>query len=111
RILINNSDNLFAIPLEKASSFRKINEIMTNSKIFDDRKNKFFKTIHQSYSKAPYYNEVFPIIERVFKEGVSSNIGDLAAKSVLETSEYLGLKKQWFFSSKNFQESKEDGRI
>ncbi len=105
KLLSNQAGNLFTLPLQNPSSFKAINKTIINRKIFNLWKIKFFKTIQQSYSKAPYYNEIYPIIERVFKVGESTNIGFLAAKSILEVCDYLDIKKQWFFSSENFSES------
>ena len=110
RLLVNNSDILFTVPLLKPSSFRKLNEIEINTKIYKTWKEKFFRTIKQSYSKAPFYKEVLPLIESVFTSVDSVNIGKLAARSVMEICNYLDIKTQFIFSSERFAESQNMGR-
>ncbi len=110
RLLVNHTDNLFTIPLLKASSFKSINKVEINSIIFDNWKRKFFKTIKLSYSKAPYYNEVLPVIERVFSNEEYATIDCLASKSIKEVCKYLGINKQWYYSSNHFTNSLNMGR-
>jgi hypothetical protein len=62
RILNNGKDYLFTIPLKEASQNKLINEIEVN---WDEAwKSKFLKTLEQCYKKAPFYQEVLPIIEQ-----------------------------------------------
>ncbi|QQX76802.1 MULTISPECIES: WbqC family protein [Aequorivita] len=110
KLLVNNSEYLFTVPLLKPSSFRKLTEIEINPKIYISWRHNFFKTLQQSYSKAPYYNEVLPLIERVLKNHISANIGKIAARSVMEVCEYLEIKNQLFFSSERFAASQNKGR-
>jgi hypothetical protein len=62
RILNNGKDSLFSVPLREASQNKLINEIEVN---WDEAwKSKFLKTLEQCYKKAPFYQEVLPIIEQ-----------------------------------------------
>lgn len=64
-ILLNKKAHLFTIPLEKPSQNKLINEIKLN---FSDKdKETFLKTIVMAYKKAPYFNDVYPIIEKIIK--------------------------------------------
>lgn len=67
-ILVNEKPFLFNIPIQNASQNRLINELS----ILDLNKWKidFLKTIKMSYIKAPFYDDVYPIIEKIisFKE-------------------------------------------
>ena len=58
--LINSEKRLFTILLNDASPNKRINEIT----IKDDFR-KFLKMVQLSYSKAPYYNYVMPLMESV----------------------------------------------
>lgn len=62
-ILINGEAIRINLFLKGASQNKKINEI----EILDDKfyKDKFLKTIKNSYNKAPYFSEVFPIIQKI----------------------------------------------
>lgn len=63
RILIDKIPKYINIPLSKASQNKKINEmeISRNTKII----RKDLKTIESVYKKAPYYKEVYPLVEKI----------------------------------------------
>lgn len=103
-VLANNKSLLFTIPLNKISSFVKINEVIINENFFNKWQNKFLRTIEQSYKKAPFFEEGFNIIRNVFsyyKEGMS--IAKLSIKSVTEVCEYLEIKTKIIPSSSVYE--------
>ncbi len=63
RIIVGGTDYMFSIPLAKASANKNIGDIY----IKDDPKwkNQLLKTIEQSYKKAPYFEEIFPLISSI----------------------------------------------
>ena len=62
-ILLNGKAHLFSIPLEKPSQNKLISETKLN---FNDKdKETFLKTIMTAYKKAPYFNDVFSIVESI----------------------------------------------
>lgn len=94
-ILINKQSSLITLPLEGASSFKRINEISvtSNAKV----KEKLCKSISMAYAKAPYYNEVYPIIEKsIMKDGI---ISEIIYETVLEICDYIGIKTNILLSS------------
>lgn len=101
QINLNGERKYVTVALRGASSFKKINEVQTAGNC-----NKLLKTIEQSYSKAPYFNIVFPIVEKTLKN-VDSNsfISDIAEFSVKATSMYLGINTNFEKSSKRFQQT------
>lgn len=103
-ILINNSKTLFTIPLKKASSFTEIKDTELHPQLFNKWKRKFLKSISQAYAKAPYFNEVYALVENVLKS--DGTIAELAGNSVIKTFEYLNIKKKFYWSSKHFDQSK-----
>jgi hypothetical protein len=62
RILCNGEESLFVLPVRGASSFKRINEldVVHNA-------DKMLKTIRQCYSKAPYFMDVYAIVEQVLR--------------------------------------------
>lgn len=100
RILVNGKDSLFTIPLKDASQNKLINEIDVN---WDAAwKNKFLKTIEQSYKKAPFYKEGLEIIEKTL------NIEDLNTSNVIFNNlkvicEYLDITTELIPSSAIYQ--------
>ncbi len=96
RILINNSDFLFTVPVEKASQNKMINEI--KPLIDSNFINKFFAQIETAYKKAPHYNAVVEILKTVFTKQYE-NIADLAINSIISVYKYLDKDIQWTKSS------------
>ena len=103
RILLNGKSHYVTVPCIKASSNKLINSIQYDSTTKDYRK--IVKTIKQAYSKAPYFDQVFPMMEQVFSTS-SNRISALAQRSLVEVSDYLDLQTQFKISSVDFPESK-----
>ena len=101
-ILVNGEKIYITLNLKESSSFKKINQIYIIGKT-----EKLKKTIKQSYSKAPYFDQVFPVIEEIILYiNNSSLISEIAIISVIKTSEYLGLKTVFEISSDKYYETK-----
>ncbi|MEI2418952.1 WbqC family protein [Arthrospira platensis SPKY2] len=62
------------------------------------------KTIEISYKRAPYFKEVYPLINRVFKLAPQS-ISELAQFSIVEVLKYLNMKIVLFKSSERYDNS------
>lgn len=107
RILVNKKPNYFTIPCQGISSNKKICDISLDNG--PKGRKKIIKMINQSYSKAPFFIEIFPIIEEVLTSS-AQHIGDLAAFSVMKISEILDMKVQFHFSSKEFVSSRDSDR-
>lgn len=103
RILLNGKDHYLTVPCTKASSYKLINEIN-----FDPNRKEFkklVKTIEQAYKKAPYFEQVYPLIERIL-ETPTDKIAILAEQSVIEISKYLKIQTAFRTSSMDFPETK-----
>jgi hypothetical protein len=101
-ILVNGNPFLFTIPVKNISSYSLINEIEVSYNI--DWRPKLFKTIQESYRKAPYFENVFPIIENTFATD-EQYISRMATKSILEIVRYLGLQIDFQESSTSYHNS------
>lgn len=97
RLFVNDSEFLFTVPLKKASQNKLIKDIA----LFDEEvwKKDFLITLKHAYSQAPYYDQVLDIVNRVFKKPLT-NIGELAAQSIIEVVDYLEIEVEFQFSSK-----------
>jgi hypothetical protein len=103
RILLNNSDFLFTIPVEKVSQNKLINEIVP---IIDSAfSKKFFSQIEQAYKRAPFYKEVLEILKVVLLSK-HTNIADLSICSIISVYEYLEKEINWVKSSIQFSQNK-----
>lgn len=86
RILSNGGSVYFNLPIIGASSNKRINEIKVNlnQKAFD----KCMKTIIGCYSKAPYFNEVLPLIREIMSYS-EDNLALFLKHSIELIAEYL----------------------
>ncbi|WP_338766589.1 WbqC family protein [Bernardetia sp. ABR2-2B] len=89
KILVNNNETLFTIPLQKASQNKKIREIEIN--YTQKGINKFIKTIQNSYSKAPNYSKVSTFIEDILLHKMYKNISELNTYSIKQICNYLNI--------------------
>ncbi len=102
RILINSSDFLFTVPLHKANSFCLIKDTLVNEKFYDVWKRKFLKSVNQNYKNAPYFSDVYVLVQNVLEMKCTS-ISQLAIKSVITTSKYLELTTEFIISSERYE--------
>jgi hypothetical protein len=93
-ILCQGKPLLFTIPLEKQSSFAKINEVETSHLLFGKWRDSFLKTIDNNYKKAPYYDQVKEVIlDTIFDDVKQSTISELAILSIKNVLDYLSIEK------------------
>ena len=62
-ILVNNSPNLIQVPLIAASQNRLIKDILVVDE--NNWKDKLLKTIYFNYKKAPFFDQIFSLLEEV----------------------------------------------
>lgn len=99
RILNHKEPLTFTVPLSKAGSFAKINEVEINQKLYEGWKNKFLKTLELNYKKAPFFSESAELIHKVLSEQESKSISKLAVASLLALCNHLGIQKEFVLSS------------
>ncbi|TVU61484.1 WbqC family protein [Vibrio atlanticus] len=92
-ILSNGLAQRFTIPVPGMSSNILINELK-----FDSNVKKILKAIQQSYSKAPFFNQVYPLVEGVLM-CKNRSIEHICALSIKMVFEYLEIDKEILFSS------------
>lgn len=109
KILVANKEFLFTVPLVKASSFCEINVTKINLFLYEKWKNKFFITLEQSYKKAPYYNEIFGLINQILQKDIQS-IATLAIESCIIISKYLKINTHFEIASERYASSKGIGK-
>lgn len=96
RILQNGAPAYINVPMIGASSFKRINEIQVNR---DPRvMGKLLKTVEQNYRKAPSFESVMPLMERICRfEG--DNLAEFLANSIRVVCDYLGITTTLVMSS------------
>lgn len=97
RILVTEKDEYISIPLRKASDYLNVNErfLADNWKI---EKIKILNKIKNSYFKTPYFNEVYPIIEKIIEYN-DNNLFNFIYNSIQNILTYLEIKTTLVVSS------------
>lgn len=96
-LLSNGEAHLFTLALDKASPFKKINE--TFIKQDAENKNKVLSFIRNSYLKAPYFKDVFPLIEEIVSYS-ENNLALYLENHFRKIFNYLGITTNIIISSK-----------
>lgn len=96
RILVNNVEKLITLKLEGASPNKLINEIeVSKDNIY---KKKLLKTIEENYKKAPFFKDVYLMIEKIIMNN-EKNLAKFIEFSLKEISSYLEIKTEILLSS------------
>lgn len=96
-ILVNGTSQNINLMLNKASQNKHINEIF----LLDDQgisKKKTLKTLEMAYHKAPYWNDVRPLLNDIF-EYPELNLALFLKHSFEVIGDYLGIKTELILSS------------
>ncbi len=96
RILINNESSYFNLPILGSSSNKLINNINVNYNIVLMKK--LLNKIRYSYSKAPYFKDIYSLIENIIYKD-SKNIADYLMHSFKIISNYLDIDTKLILSS------------
>lgn len=64
RILMNDSDRIFSLPIKKDSNYLNINDRFLIDD-FQNEKEKLKRIFTNSYRKAPFFKEVFPVLIKI----------------------------------------------
>lgn len=84
-ILSQGQSQLFTLPVENASSFTKINQLS-----FTKNRKKVIRSIEQSYSKAPFFKEVMPLVGDILGSE-EHNVAALCRESISRVFDYLSM--------------------
>jgi hypothetical protein len=97
RILLNGRDHLFTIPLKNDSDYLDIRERFLSENAQGEIA-KILNKIKASYSKAPYFKDIYPFIENIFLYP-ERNLFSYILNSIMEVSKYLGIENKIYVSS------------
>lgn len=101
KILVNNKDFTFSIPLTKISQNVSINKTDINLDRFEEWKQKFVQTLKFNYKKAPHFVAVNAQIENLLATD-SKTISQFAIESVITISKYLEINTEFLVSSERY---------
>ena len=96
RILLNGHPHYLNVPMSGASQNKKINEIGVNT----DRRlaQKSLRLIQAAYRKAPYYAQIYPLVENIICQE-ESNLAAFVSRSIYKIAGYLDIKTELLVSS------------
>lgn len=97
RILLDDTDRLFSLPLKKGSNYAEIIDRYLHDSFSEDR-DKILNQIKQAYFKAPQYPAVFPLIKECFFYN-EKNLFWFVYHSLNEVAHHLGINTKVIISS------------
>jgi hypothetical protein len=97
RMLVNGTDQIFSLPIKKGSDYLNIDERFLADN-FHKESQKTLKKIQASYSKAPYFDEVYPLINRIF-EFQDDNLFRFILNSIHLVKSYIKIPTEILVSS------------
>jgi len=93
-ILLQGKRHDFSIPVLKVSQNRHISD-----HFYAGEFGSFLKTLESGYKKAPFFLDVWPMVEAVITDA-DNNVAAKNALSVTSVFSYLGLERNFEFSSR-----------
>ena len=92
-ILLGGRPFMFHLALVEASLNKKINEIY----VAEDQY-KLLKTIEVNYKKAPFFNQVFPMVEGIIRYE-NKNLARYVGNNIIKIAGYLRLNTEFLYNS------------
>lgn len=96
RILVNGEVKYVNVPMIGASPNKLINEVGVNPS--EKEINKTLRQIEAAYKKAPFFDTVYPMIEKILCGG-HENLAVLIAESFRVVADYLDIETEFIISS------------
>ncbi|RKE97998.1 WbqC family protein [Ichthyenterobacterium magnum] len=102
-LLIKGERSPFTISCKKISQNKFINKTELN---FDSKEiSKLLFTIKHNYNKAPYFKNIYPLLENFFCLDNKKTISVMAAESTMLVAKYLNLNTTFKYSSISHHDS------
>ncbi len=98
RMLLNGKEELFSLPLKRASDFLDIRERHLADNYLETNK-KTLRKLENAYSKAPNFKKIFPIIQKCFLFEDHKNLFEFLLFSIKEMRSLLNLNSELKVSS------------
>jgi hypothetical protein len=97
RVLINGEPAFITVPLCQPSSFKRICDISLQPSLL--WRDKLARTVEITYRKAPFFTEVFPIIEKLIRYE-AGNLTDYLAHQLQTLTAFMEIKTEFVVSSR-----------
>ena len=103
QILINGKPAWLTVPCRNVSQNRLIMD--TRHAMDNTDRDRLLRMVSIAYAKAPYFQDVFPLFERVIRHP-SDLMGDLAMESVRSVCTYLEMQVSFRLSSVDYPDTR-----
>jgi hypothetical protein len=98
KILSTNGSFWITIPIHKDAVKQKISEVKILDKTWQ---NEHYETIYQTYKKAPFFNQLIPLLEEFYKTNEWEYLSQFNQYSIQRIAKYLGIDTK-FVNSKDY---------
>jgi hypothetical protein len=100
RILINGEPTYITVPLQQSSSYKRICDIaVASSPVWCD---KLLRSVENTYRKAPFFAEVYPVIEKLIRYE-ADNLSNYLAHQLQTLAAFLGIKTEFVATSRCYE--------
>ena len=101
RVLVNGAPWRFTVPLVGLSSHALIKDVEIDARVFPHWREKFIKTLKQSYAKAPNYACTIDLVDRIL-DPKATHIAQLASDSLTILMKALSIETEFIPSSTRY---------
>ena len=107
RILINGEPAYITVPLHQSSPYKWIREtVMLSSSAW---RHTLVRKIEIAYRRAPYYAEVFPVIEKLILYNTDS-LSDYLAHQIQTLAVFMGINTEFVVTSHSYENNDLSGQ-
>jgi hypothetical protein len=107
RILINGEPVYITVPLSQSSAYKRICDVALQSS--PAWRDKLVKMVENTYRKAPYFTEVFPVIEKIIRHE-TDNLSDYLARQLQALSTFMGINTEFVTTSRCYENNNLSGQ-
>jgi hypothetical protein len=107
RLLVNGKPTYVTVPMNQASSYKRICDIYLQPSII--WRDKLIKMVEFTYRRASYFADVFPIIEIIIRYK-SNNLSDYLVYQLQILSAFMGINTEFIISSRCYKNNHLSGQ-
>lgn len=107
RFWVNGEVVYLTIPLQQASPFKRICD--THILASHDWRGQMLRTIDMAYHKAPYFTEVFPVVEKIIHHDTMS-LSSYLAHQLQTLAAFMGIRTEFVTSSRHYENNALSGQ-
>jgi hypothetical protein len=107
RILINGEPSYITAPIIKASQNKRMCDLSLDP--WPVWKNKMVKSIEMAYRKAPFFAQMYPLIEKLIRHE-ADNLSDYLSYQLQAMASFLGIKTEFVVTSRCYENNHLSGQ-